>query len=108
MFFLWALVAFSGFLGLWAVFGERLTSRAERATPLARREVALAVASAALALIGTTFAVLVAIDNATVEEINCVQALNPDTGEHELSCQETGGLDWLPRWIRGDRKRVNR
>jgi hypothetical protein len=56
---------------------------------------------ASLAVGGTALVILGAIDNATAEQINCVEVVRTDTGEDQVSCQETGwprlASDWITR-----------
>lgn len=108
MVFVWIVIAVVGVTGLWLIFGERIKTRRGILSPrLAGVEWLAATFAVAATVIGLTLAVLVSIDNLTVRTVNCVEVFDPGTGGDVLSCQQAGGLEWLPTWITGGTHRVS-
>jgi hypothetical protein len=104
--FAWIGVTAIGAAGFWIIWGDRIRGRGSQSPPVSSTQNALGLVAAAVATIGLALAVLVGIDSATVKRnVDCIKAVDPSTGDSVLSCGEEGGLDWLPRWIRGGTRR---
>jgi hypothetical protein len=110
--FVWMTVSLGALAGLGQIFGDRIASFVTRGheqfRPLSSTDKALGLFCAGAAAVGLTLTILVAIDNATVQQVNCVEVVDPPTGGDVTSCQERGGLDWLPIWITGGAHRLKK